>query len=118
MTLSQIASIEDGFRPQGKRFRINGSLGVMMTVYGAGAATPGEISESVRTLLAEIESEMRTGGAVVFDDDARSYADRAGILADSALIGLVLVLILLFLVDVAIRRWENILGMISIFQRE
>jgi multidrug efflux pump subunit AcrB len=98
LTLSQIALIEDGFRPHGTRFRINGSRGVMMTVYGAGNATPGEISDSVNALLAEIEAELSKGGAVVFDDDARNYADRVGILVDSALIGLVLVLILLFLV--------------------
>ena len=98
LTLSQIASVENGFRPQGKRYRINGSLGVMMSVFGAGIATPAEVSESVRVLLAEMESEMPNGGAVVFDDDAKSFADRVGILADSALIGLALVLVLLFLV--------------------
>ncbi len=98
LTLSQIASVENGFRPHGKRYRINGSLGVMMNVFGSGIATPSEVSESVRALLAEIESEMPTGGAVIFDDDAKSFADRVGILADSALIGLALVLILLFLV--------------------
>ncbi len=98
LTLSQIASVENGFRPHGKRYRINGSLGVMMNVFGSGTATPGEVSESVRTLLAEMESEMPAGGAVIFDDDAKSFADRVGILANSALIGLALVLVLLFLV--------------------
>lgn len=98
LTLSQIASVENGFRPHGKRYRINGSLGVMMNVFGAGSATPGEVSESVRVLLAEMESEMPSGGAVIFDDDAKSFADRVGILVDSALIGLALVLVLLFLV--------------------
>ena len=98
LTLSQIASVENGFRPHGKRYRINGSLGVMMSVFGAGSATPAEVSESVRVLLAEMESEIPNGGAVVFDDDAKSFADRVGILADSALIGLALVLVLLFLV--------------------
>ncbi len=98
LTLAQIGEVENGFRPHGKRYRINGSLGVMMTVYGTGTATPGEVSNSVRTLLAEIETEMPVGGSVVFDDDAKSFDDRVGILADSALIGLALVLILLFLV--------------------
>ena len=98
LTLSQIASVENGFRPHGKRYRINGSVGVMMNVFGSGVATPGEVSESVRALLAEIESEMPAGGAVILDDDAKSFADRVGILADSALIGLALVLVLLFLV--------------------
>ncbi len=98
LTLSQIATVENGFRPHGKRYRINGSLGVMMNVFGSGVATPAEVSESVRDLLSEIEAEMPAGGAVIFDDDARSFDDRVGILADSALIGLALVLILLFLV--------------------
>lgn len=98
LTLSQIATIEDGFRPYGKRYRINGSLGVMMNIFGSGGASPGEVSESVRNLLAEIEDQMPVGGAVIFDDDAKSFADRVGILADSALIGLALVLVLLFLV--------------------
>lgn len=98
LTLSQIARVEDGFRPHGRRYRINGMLGFVMTIYGSGAATPGEVSQSVRTLLADIEAEMPAGGAVIFDDDAKSYSDRASILADSALIGLALVLILLFLV--------------------
>lgn len=98
LTLSQIAEIENGFRPHGKRYRINGSMGVLMTVYGAGTATPQEISDSVTALLDEIAAEMPAGGAVVFDDDARSYADRVGILTNSALIGLALVLVLLFLV--------------------
>ncbi len=98
LTLSDIARIENGFRPQGKRYRINGSLGLMVTVYGAGGATPQEVSNTVRDLIEEIESGMPGGGAVIFDDDARSYADRVGILADSAMIGLTLVLILLFLV--------------------
>ena len=98
LTLSQIASVENGFRPYGKRYRINGSLGVMMNVFSSGTATPGELSESVRVLLTEMESEVPEIGAVIFDDDAKSFADRVGILANSALIGLVLVLILLFLV--------------------
>ncbi len=98
LTLAEIATVENGFRPHGKRYRINGSLGVMMNVFGSGVASPGEVSESVRELLAEIEAEMPAGGAVIFDDDAKSFADRVGILADSALIGLALVLILLFLV--------------------
>ncbi|MEL0162447.1 MAG: efflux RND transporter permease subunit, partial [Halieaceae bacterium] len=98
LTLSEIATVENGFRPHGKRYRINGSLGVMMNIFGSGVATPGEVSESVRTLLAEIESEMAAGGAVIFDDDAKSFDDRVGILAESALIGLALVLVLLFLV--------------------
>lgn len=98
LTLSEIATVENGFRPHGKRYRINGSLGVMMNIFGSGVATPGEVSESVRTLLAEIESEMPAGGAVIFDDDAKSFDDRVGILAESALIGLALVLVLLFLV--------------------
>ena len=98
LTLSQIASVENGFRPQGKRYRINGSLGFMMNVFGSGTATPAEVSDSVRALLAEIEARMPAGGVVIFDDDARSFADRVGILADSALMGLALVLILLFLV--------------------
>ncbi|MEM7218260.1 MAG: efflux RND transporter permease subunit [Pseudomonadota bacterium] len=98
LSLSQIARIEDGFRPHGKRYRINGERGVMMTVFGAGGATPAEVSTSVRELLAEIEAEMPAGGVVVLDDDAQSYVDRVGILADSAFIGLALVLGLLFLV--------------------
>ena len=98
LTLAQVAAIENGFRPQGKRFRINGSMGVMMTIYGAGSATPQQVSAQVNELLDEIRAEMPRGGAVVFDDDAKSYTDRVGILADSALIGLALVLVLLFLV--------------------
>ena len=70
----------------------------MMNVFSSGTATPGELSESVRVLLTEMESEVPEIGAVIFDDDAKSFADRVGILANSALIGLVLVLILLFLV--------------------
>ena len=98
LTLGQIATVTDSFRPHNKRFRINGSMGVMMTVYGTSAATPGEVSDSVRELLDKIALELPSGGAVIFDDDAKSFADRAGILADSAVIGLVLVLILLFVV--------------------
>ena len=98
LSLSQIARVEDGFRPHGKRYRINGSLGVLMTIYGSGGATPGQVSEDVRRVLGEIEAGMSVGGAVILDDDARSYADRVGILADSAFIGLALVLVLLFLV--------------------
>jgi len=109
LTLSQIASVENGFRPHGKRYRINGSLGVMMNVFGSGTATPGEVSESVRTLLAEMESEMPAGGAVIFDDDAKSFADRVGILANSALIGLALVLVLLFLVlEARVAFWVTV----------
>lgn len=98
LTLSQVATVKNGFRPNGHRYRINGAPGFMMAIYGAGDASPQDVSESVRTLLAEIESEMPSGGAVILDDDAKSYADRVGILSDSALMGLVLVLILLFLV--------------------
>jgi multidrug efflux pump subunit AcrB len=122
LTLSQIARIENGFRPHGMRYRINGSLGFMMTVYSSGVATPQEVSQSVRGLLAEIESEMPTGGTVVFDDDAKSYADRVSILADSALIGLALVLILLFLVlEARVAFWVAIglpvalLGGVAVF---
>ncbi len=98
LTLAEVATVEDGFRPHGKRYRINGSLGVLMTIYGSGDATPGAVSGTVRELLAEIDAELPDGGYVVFDDDARSYADRVGILADSALMGLGMVLVLLFLV--------------------
>ncbi|MDP6535081.1 MAG: efflux RND transporter permease subunit [Gammaproteobacteria bacterium] len=98
LMLSQIADIENGYRPNDKRYVINGSPGVYMTIYASGSTSPAEISESVRALLVEIEAEMPVGGTVIFDDDARSFADRVGILMDSALIGLTLVLILLFLV--------------------
>lgn len=98
LTLTQIANIEDSFRPDGVRFNINGSPGFLMTVYGAGQSTPQDISSTVRAEIELIESEMFAGGVVIFDDDAKSYADRAGILVESAMIGLVLVLILLFLV--------------------
>lgn len=122
LTLSQIARVENGFRPHGARYRINGSLGVLMTVYGSGVASPREVSESVRTLLDEIESEMPSGGVVIFEDDAKSYADRVGILKDSALIGLALVLILLFLVlEARVAFWVavglpvTLLGGVAIF---
>ena len=122
LTLSQIATIENSFRPHGERFRINGSLGFMMSIFGTGGATPQAVSESVRDLLQEIEAEMPTGGAVVFDDDAKSYADRAGILADSAMIGLALVLVLLFLVlEARVAFWVAVglpvalLGGVAIF---
>ena len=106
LTLGEIATVENSFRPGGKRFRINGSRGFMMNVFGAGEATPQEVSDSVRRLISEIEVEMPSGGAVIFDDDAKSYADRVGILADSAMIGLILVLLLLFLVlEVRVAFW-------------
>ena len=109
LTLGQVADIDDGFSPEGARFRINGELGFYLTVYGSGPSTPQEISASVRAEIAEIESEMMKGGAVIFDDDAKNYADRAGILADSAMIGLALVLILLFLVlETRVALWVAI----------
>ena len=98
LSLGEIAEIENGFRPGGKRFRINGSPGFMMNIFGAGDSTPQEVSSSVRDLISEIQADMPSGGAIIFDDDAKSYADRVGILTNSAMIGLVLVLLLLFLV--------------------
>ena len=98
LTLKDVGRIESGFLPHGKRFRINGSMGVLVTVYGTAHATPGEISVTVRALLDEIAAEIPEGGVLIFDDDAKSYDDRVSILLDSAMIGLVLVLILLFLV--------------------
>ncbi|MEM1436753.1 MAG: efflux RND transporter permease subunit, partial [Pseudomonadota bacterium] len=98
LVLSDLAEVEEGFRPHGQRFRINGSLGVMMTIYAAAGMSPGAVSERVNELLQEIEAQFPSIGAVVFDDDARSYDDRVGILAESAVLGLVLVLLLLFLV--------------------
>ena len=98
LNLSQIAEIENGFRPNDTRFVINGSPGIYLNIFASGNATPAEVSESVGALVKEIEAEMPIGGAVIFDDDARSFADRVGILMDSAFVGLTLVLILLFLV--------------------
>ena len=98
LTLADIARVEEGFSPTGATYRINGNLGVLMTVYGAGGTPPAEISESVRALLGEIAAEMPGRGVIVLDDDARAFSERASILGDSAIIGLVLVLILLFLV--------------------
>lgn len=123
LTLSQIARIEDGFRPNEKRFLINGSPAVLMTVYASGSTSPKEVSDSVRALLDEIESEMPAGGgAYIYDDDAKSYADRVGILMDSALIGLGLVLTLLFLVlEARVAFWVAVglpvamLGGVAIF---
>ena len=98
LTLGHIAQIENGFRPHGKRFRINGSMAVLLTVYGAGGATPGQVSTAVQESIEVLTAALPDGGALVFDDDAKSYADRVGILADSAFVGLALVLVLLFLV--------------------
>ena len=98
LTLKDIAIVEESFRPGGKRFRINGSRGFMINVFGTGDSSPQEISDSVGRLINEIKAEMVSGSAVIFDDDAKSYADRVSILTESAIIGLILVLILLFLV--------------------
>ena len=122
LTLAQIATVKNGFRPHGERFRINGSPGFMLAIFGTGDATPQEVSDGVRALLVEIEAEMPAGGVVIFDDDAKSYADRVGILADSALIGLALVLVLLFLVlEARVAFWVAVglpvalLGGVAIF---
>ena len=122
LTLGEIAEIENSFRPDGKRFRINGSPGFMLNIFGAGDSTPQEVSSSVRDLISEIEADMPSGGAIIFDDDARSYADRVGILTDSAMIGLILVLLLLFLVlEARVAFWVSVglpvamLGGVAVF---
>ena len=107
LTLSQVARIEEGFRPQGTKYLIDGTMGVLMSVYSIGSVSPTQVSESVRSLLDDISAEMApNGGTVILDDDAKSYADRVGVLAESAIIGLILVLLLLFFVlEARIALW-------------
>lgn len=109
LTLGQIANVSNGFNPEGARFKINDSLGFLLAIHGSGSSTPQQISKSVRKEIAEIEAEMYSGGVVIFDDDAKNYSDRAGLLADTAIMGLALVLALLFLVlETRVALWVAI----------
>lgn len=80
----------------------------------SGETATGQINDELLDRVCKI-----TGGQLLATDatELPSITQSHGQFVDLTPL-LLKLLVLLFLVDVAIRRWENILGMVSIFQRD
>lgn len=96
--LRDIAEIRDGFTDSNRSASYNGYPSVGLAVYRVGEQGPIEVSEAVRSTLADIEPSLPPGIEYAINwDSAKIYKQRLDLLLKNAFIGLLLVLVLLSL---------------------
>ena len=94
--LEDIAEIKDSFEDTDYYATYNGKPAVMIEVYRVGDQTPIEVSDAVRKYLEDSRSMLPPGiQTAVLDDRSESFRQRAGLLINNGMMGLVLVLIVL-----------------------
>ena len=96
LRLSQIASVKDGFGLTPLECWFNGKPAYQLDVYAVGEESPISVEQTVQEYLNENASSRYDGLEIeVFENAARDYRSRRGLLINNALIGLVLVLLIL-----------------------
>ncbi|GEA49681.1 multidrug resistance protein [Vibrio inusitatus NBRC 102082] len=94
--LGSVATVEDGLNDDDHQMRYNGEPASGLTVYRVGQQTPVGVSQAVRDVLPEIETNLPPGVSIVIaDDDSINYYNQMSILLKNAFLGLVLVLVML-----------------------
>jgi multidrug efflux pump subunit AcrB len=98
--IKDIAKIKDGFEPEKTRFHMNGVPVIAITVYKKGSADIIRVVNAVRKLVDKEKENMPEKIRLMYSSDqSRFVRNRLGVMANNALIGLILVcgVLLLFL---------------------
>ncbi len=96
--LSDVAQVLDGFEEESLRTRFNGKYAAFVDVARVGGQSALDISEKVRSYIAEKQDSMPVGLELDYwDDDSERLKDRLGIMTNSAIQGGILVILLLSL---------------------
>jgi len=98
--IKDIAKVEDGFEPEKTRFHMNGVPVIAFTVYKKGSADIIRVVDAVRKLVDKEKESMPEKIRLMYSSDqSRFVRNRLGIMANNALIGLILVcaVLLIFL---------------------
>ncbi len=108
--LGDIAEVIDGFADNDQESTYNGQRAVMLRVFRVGDQTPIEVSEIVRSYVADITSSLPPGVEVAeWFDRSDFYRERRDLLYRNALMGLVLVLLVLGLfLEVKLAFWVTL----------
>ncbi|RLB58766.1 MAG: AcrB/AcrD/AcrF family protein [Deltaproteobacteria bacterium] len=94
--LGEIAAISDGFAETDTEAYFEGKPAVMVDVYSVGRQSPTEVAEAVKRYAEDLRLRLPAGVAVTtWNDNAKLYDERLGLLLRNAMLGLVLVLVVL-----------------------
>ena len=123
VTLSEIATIRDGFDEGDLRARFNGKPAVVVKVYQVGRENTIQMARDVRAYVAEYRTLLPPGlHLTVWTDESRQLSERLNTLTSTAFSGLLLVVVVLALfLRFRLAMWVAagipiaLLGTISVF---
>ncbi len=96
LRLSDIAELKDGFGNSPIEAWYNGKPAIQIDVYAVGDETPELVEDLVKKHLEDTVVQNHSGISIdIFENDAQSFRERASLLIDNAIFGLILVLIIL-----------------------
>jgi multidrug efflux pump subunit AcrB len=109
LSLSDIATIEDGFVDSEQLQRSNGFPSVRLSIFQTEEQKPLEISAIVREYVAERSATLPENVTLeVFGDRSKQYGDRIDLLFRNGMLGLILVLVVLGLfLDPKLAFWVS-----------
>jgi multidrug efflux pump subunit AcrB len=97
LTLSDIASLSDGFGNTPIEAWYNGKPAIQIDVFAVGDETPISVEEAVQSWLSTAAQNYQGVTIEIFENDAQTYRERLYLLIDNALMGLLLVILILAL---------------------
>jgi len=98
VTLAEIASIRDAFEEGDLRARFNGEPAVVVKVYQVGQEDTIQMARDVRAYIADYQRELPDGlSMTLWTDESEQLVERLDVLSNTALGGLLLVVIILAL---------------------
>ncbi len=98
ITLAEIASIRDAFEEGDLRARFNGEPAVVVKVYQVGQEDTIQMARDVRAYIADYQRELPEGlSMTLWTDESEQLVERLDVLSNTALGGLLLVVIVLAL---------------------
>ena len=110
ITVSDIATIKDGFAETDHEAFYNGQRSISLNVFRVGLETPQSVSDSVHAYLEELRPELPESiGVTIWNDKSELFRDRMALLLKNAFLGLILVLLLLGLfLDLKLAFWVTV----------
>jgi multidrug efflux pump subunit AcrB len=105
--LQDIATVREGFEDADRFATYDGQPAIGLDVYRVGDQTPTGVADAVRSVMAEVESDLPPGIRwSISHDMSEVYAQRLELLLRNAFFGLVLVLVVLGLfLEVRVAFW-------------
>jgi len=98
VTLGEIAAIRDAFEEGDLRARFNGKPAVVVKVYQVGEEDTIEMAQDVRAYIADYQQHLPPGLSItLWTDESQQLIERLDVLSNTALSGLLLVVIVLAL---------------------